>query len=213
MLTRATWRMPTGTPRHGRATCRGLAREVRAGPPTIRFACPLQRRPAAANCTISAEPSLYSGINPTCVGALAIRRSPHRHRRSSADVERPMRIGRRSLGEAQRIALSRWRRHVIHGNVGFLDEESLLLPSDVLRPLSIVEGTVVWALYYPRPEGHPRESPKLHDPMVRSCSPAGVPVGRSHQTHRSVCLESSIGATVMARSRTVCTENALYRFG
>jgi hypothetical protein len=43
-----------------------------------------------------------------------------------------------------------------HGGLGYVDEKKIVLPIDLLRPLSIYDGSFVEAMYYPRPASHGR---------------------------------------------------------
>jgi hypothetical protein len=54
-----------------------------------------------------------------------------------------------------------------HGGLGYLDSQRLVLPIDILRPLSIYDGSHVLCLYYPPPEGPGYEGvPWCHDFMI-----------------------------------------------
>lgn len=57
-----------------------------------------------------------------------------------------------------------------HGGVGVLEDNSILLPPDLIRPLSIGQGTQVSVLYYPRPPEEEdkayKNGPPVHDFVI-----------------------------------------------
>lgn len=55
-----------------------------------------------------------------------------------------------------------------HGSIGYIDDQSIVLPIDLLRPLSITDGSRVLGVYYPKPseEGDYKFVNHLHDFML-----------------------------------------------
>jgi hypothetical protein len=50
-----------------------------------------------------------------------------------------------------------------HGGIGYIDREKIILPLDLLKPLSICEGTLIEGIFYPKSDSHPSYVPDLID--------------------------------------------------
>lgn len=86
-----------------------------------------------------------------------------------------------------------------HGAIGLFEESiGLWLPEDVLRPISIGDGTKVYGLYYPKWESYPESVQPLHDFMLTPvppnlwCSLGRFTIRIQHESHKLEKISSVI---------------------